>query len=55
MSRHPNPERIADTLKRILEERYDVALEVRIREANRSCFFCASEVVISQLNERKKK
>ena len=55
MSRHPNPERIVDTLKRILEERYAVALEVQILEADRSCFFCANEVVNSQLDERKQK
>ena len=49
----PVPERIVDTLKGIIETRYDVYIDVRLTTSEGKCFFCASKVVKSQLLERK--
>lgn len=49
----PAPERIVDTLKGIIETRYGVYIDVRLTTSKGECFFCASEVVKSQLLERK--
>lgn len=51
----PVPERIVDTLKGIIETRYSVYIDVRLTTSESECFFCASEVVKSQLLERKEK
>lgn len=50
----PNPERIADVIKRIFEERYGVELLIETTSGNKTHCFFVDKVSLKQLERIKK-